>query len=172
MNGNKTIPDRASPNLMMTSSNGNNCRVTGPLCGAPVTGEFPSQRPVTQSFDIVFHLRLINGSVNNREAGDLRRHHATYDATVLWNYFISHDSPISIDDGFTPWIDFKYHRQSLSICSVPFLFTPQTSVPYVKIGSTTALNKCLAILGGKCPNFFSLHFMVYVELLALEHRCE
>ena len=32
---------------MMTSSNGNIFRVTGPLCG-----EFPSQRPVTRSFDV------------------------------------------------------------------------------------------------------------------------
>ena len=25
---------------------------------SPVTGEFPSQRPMTQSFDVFFHLRL------------------------------------------------------------------------------------------------------------------
>ena len=43
---------------MMTSSNGNIFRVTGPLCGnSPVIGEFPSQRPVTQSFDVSFDLR-------------------------------------------------------------------------------------------------------------------
>ena len=38
---------------MMTSSNGNVFRVTGPLCG-----EFTAQRPVTQSFDVFFDLRL------------------------------------------------------------------------------------------------------------------
>ena len=44
---------------MMTSSNGNVFRVTGPLCGnSPVTGEFPSQRPVTRSFDVSFDLQL------------------------------------------------------------------------------------------------------------------
>ena len=44
---------------MMTSSNGRIFRVTGPLCGnSPVTGEFPSQRPVTRSFDVFFDLRL------------------------------------------------------------------------------------------------------------------
>ena len=31
-------------------------RVTGPLCGE--SGEFPSQRPVTRSFDVFFYLRL------------------------------------------------------------------------------------------------------------------
>ena len=46
-------------NLMMTSSNGNIFRVTGPLCGEfIVPGEFPTQRPVTRSFDVFFDLRL------------------------------------------------------------------------------------------------------------------
>ena len=41
---------------MMTSSNGNIFRVTGLLCGE--SGEFPSQWPVTRSFDVFFGLRL------------------------------------------------------------------------------------------------------------------
>ena len=52
---------------------------------SPCTGEFPAQRPVTRSFDILFDLRLKNGWVNNHEAGDLRRHHAHYDITVMAN---------------------------------------------------------------------------------------
>ena len=39
---------------MMTLSNWNTFRVTG-----PVTGEFPAQKPVTRSFDVFFDLRLI-----------------------------------------------------------------------------------------------------------------
>ena len=43
----------------MTSSNENTFRFTGPLWGnPPVTGGFPSQRPVTRSFDVFFDLRL------------------------------------------------------------------------------------------------------------------
>ena len=42
--------------VMMTSLNGNIVRVTGTLWG--VTGGFPSQRPVTRSFDVFFVLRL------------------------------------------------------------------------------------------------------------------
>ena len=44
---------------MMTSSNGNIVRVTGHLCGE-FTGPrwIPAQRPVTQSFDVFFDLRL------------------------------------------------------------------------------------------------------------------
>ena len=42
---------------MMTSSNGNIFRVTGPLCGEFTgPGEFPAQRPVTRSFDVFFDL--------------------------------------------------------------------------------------------------------------------
>ena len=45
--------------IMMTSSNGNIFRVTGPLCGEFTgPGEFPTQRPVTRSFDVYFDLRL------------------------------------------------------------------------------------------------------------------
>ena len=60
---------------MMTSSNGNTLRVTGHLFG-----EFTGHRwisltkPVTRSCD---------GWVNNRDAGDLRRHRPPYDATVM-----------------------------------------------------------------------------------------
>ena len=43
---------------MMTSSNGNIFRVTGHLCGEFTgPGEFPTQRPVTRSFDVYFDLR-------------------------------------------------------------------------------------------------------------------
>ena len=44
---------------MMTSSNGNIFRVTGPLCGEFTgPGEFPTQRTVTRSFVVFFDLRL------------------------------------------------------------------------------------------------------------------
>ena len=54
------IPSKiSSANIMMTSSNGNIFRVTGPLCGEFTgPGEFPLQRPVTRSFDVFFDLRL------------------------------------------------------------------------------------------------------------------
>ena len=44
---------------MMTSSNGNFFRVTGPLCGEFTgPGEFTTKRPVMRSFDVYFDLRL------------------------------------------------------------------------------------------------------------------
>ena len=70
---------------MMTSSNGNIFRVTGPLCGEFTgPGEFPTQRPVTRSFDVFFFICVwINNWVNNREAGDLRRYSGHYDVIVM-----------------------------------------------------------------------------------------
>ena len=55
--GSHFLPDTQP--LMMTSSNGNIFRVTGPLCGEFTgPGEFPTQRPVTRSFVVFFDLRL------------------------------------------------------------------------------------------------------------------
>ena len=42
---------------------------------------FSAQWPVTRGFDVFFDLRL---NSNNREAGDLRRHRAHYDVSVMW----------------------------------------------------------------------------------------
>ena len=55
------------------------------LCAGntPVTDEFPPQRPMTRSFDLFFDLSLNKLLSNNRDAGDLRRHRAHYDVTVM-----------------------------------------------------------------------------------------
>ena len=50
---------------------------------SPVTGEFPTQRPVTWNFDVFFDLRHNKRWVNNGEAGDLSRHRAHYNVTVM-----------------------------------------------------------------------------------------
>ena len=70
---------------MMTSSNGNIFRVTGPLYR-----EFIGHLwiPLTKASDaelwcFLWSAPWINGWVNNREASDLRRHHAHYDAVTM-----------------------------------------------------------------------------------------
>ena len=72
---------------MITSSNGNIFRVSGPLCG-----EFTCHRWIarTKASDaelcsFLWTAPWINGWVNNREAGDLRRHRAHYDDIVMEN---------------------------------------------------------------------------------------
>ena len=54
---------------------------------SPATGEFPAQRPVTRSFDVSLICAWIISRVNNHEAGDLRRHRAHYDVTVMTRPF-------------------------------------------------------------------------------------
>ena len=55
------------------------------LCqrNSPVTGEFPSQMPVTQSFDVFFDPGWTNIWANQRDVGDLRYNRAHYDVTIM-----------------------------------------------------------------------------------------
>ena len=51
---------------------------------SPVSGEIPAQRPAMRNFWCFFwSANGINGWINNREAGDLSRHLAHYDVTVM-----------------------------------------------------------------------------------------
>ena len=69
--------DESIISIMMTLSNGKIFRL-------PVTNEFPARRPVTRSLDVFsFICAWINGWVNNREAGDLRRSSAHCDVIVI-----------------------------------------------------------------------------------------
>ena len=74
--------DQASIYSMMTSSNGNIFRVTGPLIHrSPVNSRHKGQWRGALVFSLI--CVWINGSVNNGEAGDLRRHRAHYDVIVM-----------------------------------------------------------------------------------------
>ena len=69
---------------MMTSSNWNIFRVTGPLLGESNGHRWiPLTKATTRSFDIFFDLHLNKGWANDPNAGDLRRHHAHYYVTVM-----------------------------------------------------------------------------------------
>ena len=70
-------PTSIFPVFMMTSSNGNMNRVTGFCAG---------NSPATAGNSPVFSLicAWTDSWVNNQTAGDLRRHRAHYDVTVMW----------------------------------------------------------------------------------------
>ena len=75
--------------VFSTSSNGTNFPITGRLCG-----EFTGDRwiPLTKGQwrgALIFALICvwIKGWINNREAGDLRRHCSHYDVIVMWFEF-------------------------------------------------------------------------------------
>ena len=50
-------------------------------------GEFPSQRPVSGALMFPLICAWINGWINNRKAGDLRRHRTLYDVSVMCKSF-------------------------------------------------------------------------------------
>ena len=98
---------------MMTSSNGNIFRVTGPLCGEFTgPGEFPAQRPVTRSFDVYFDLRpnkrLSKQSLGwwfetlspplwrHRNATRVKKHSATLVDNIFTNSQVIRDSPYKV----------------------------------------------------------------------------
>ena len=68
---------------MMTSSNGNISRVTGPrwIPRSPVNSPHKGQWRGALMFSLICTRK--KGWVNNGEAGDLRRHPAHYDVTVM-----------------------------------------------------------------------------------------
>ena len=77
---------------IMTSSNGNIFRVTGPLCGEFIG---PQWIPRTKASDAKLWYFLWsapekNGWVNNGEAGDLRRHRAHYDVILMMQLWPIH----------------------------------------------------------------------------------
>ena len=74
---------------MKASSNGNIFRVTGPLCGEFTGGHRWIPRTKASDAELWCFLGFapwINGWVNNRETGDLRRHCAHYDAIVMLKF--------------------------------------------------------------------------------------
>ena len=83
---NKKIASLSRIRSMMTASNGNIFRVTGPFCREFIG---PRYIPLTNKGQCGGALRFslicawLNAWVNTRVVGDLRRHHAHYDAIVM-----------------------------------------------------------------------------------------
>ena len=72
---------------MMTSSNGNNFRVTGPFMFVRGINRSPVNSPHKGQWHVALKFSFIcawtNGCANNRDAGDFTRHRAHYDVTVM-----------------------------------------------------------------------------------------
>ena len=84
--------------VMITSSSGNIFRVTGPLCGEFTgPGEFPTQRPVTRSFDVFFDLRL-NKRLSKHSWG-------WWFATLSWSLWRHHNviNGLLLEESPTDW---------------------------------------------------------------------
>ena len=80
----------SAENYMMTSSNGKTLRVTDPLCGEFIGPRVNSPHKGQWRGALMLSLicARINGWVDNGEAGDLIRHRAHYDVTVMILRFV------------------------------------------------------------------------------------
>ena len=89
--------------LMMTSSNGNIFRVTDLLCEGFIGHRWI---PLTKASDaelwcFLWSAPWINGWVNNRKAGDLRRHRAHYDVIVMSSQMTNFNIIISLFSNYS-----------------------------------------------------------------------
>ena len=113
---------------MMTSPNGKNFPVTGPLYGEFTGKRVYSPHKGKWRGALMFYLicAWINGWVNNREAGDLRRHRSHYDVIVMICVFhISHKNIainssvlkiMTIRHGRDLWNLARSHKQLYLLC--------------------------------------------------------
>ena len=89
-----------------------------------VTGGFPSQRPVTRSFDVFFDQRLNKRSSKNRDAGDVRHHrvHCDINVMTLSDFFTDLDVSVSLfesldeNDKLRYILDLQCPQETVSIC--------------------------------------------------------
>ena len=74
---------------------------------SPVTGEFPSHRPVTRSFDVFFDLRL-----NKRLGKQSRRRCFETSLRLSWRHFNVHSG---MSNGFRAWICNYIHSEFFGV---------------------------------------------------------
>ena len=98
---------------------------------APVTGEFPAQRPVTRSFDGFSDLCLNKRLSKNGEAVDLRHHRAHYDLTVM----LIHNMSLNLQPRFPGTNELRSH------CEVTFLERSYNIKNYTEINQKYMYNK-------------------------------
>ena len=107
----------------MTSSNGSIFRVTGPLWGnPPVNSPHKGQWRRALIFSLIYV--WTNVWANNRDAGDLRRHRAHYDVTVMQILYHTelkpHQNPLSVSASSfiqSVTVFFKYGTFLVVLCS-------------------------------------------------------
>ena len=113
---------------MMTWSNGNIFRVTGTLCGEFIVSPVNSPHKGQWRGALIFssNCAWINGWVNNREAGNLRRHCAHYDGIVMYKF--SHTSQLNqlLHTSYFTWPD-EIHQYIIAIHCI-YLSTASTAL--------------------------------------------
>ena len=115
---------------------------------SPVTGEFPAQRPVTRNFDIFSDLRLNKTEISNREAGDLRRHRALYDVTVMYQFLPTNRCLLSSLISISTLSHLPYRVTSWTPLCLPYCRACRTSLIATRFWVVVIcpIIKCLTVL--------------------------
>ena len=114
----------------MTSSNGNIFRVTGPLCGEFTgPGEFPTQRPVTRSFDVFFDLAVLHNVLcfNN---------HLAKKTPIIWGPFYGFNSKRLFRMNLMHW-----NTDNISHVGLPILTWPGVTPSLTSHGSVNDITQ-------------------------------
>ena len=145
--------------LMMTPLNGTLSALLALYEGnSPVAGEFPSQRPVTRSFDVFFDLRF-----NKRLSKPSRRRWFVTPSSSLWHhcyvqivhmYYISHDDRVSICEiylfqALKLTALMKWYCANLAVLVMVFIMAAMAANPTIII--------LLTVRSSDRPTYLSLH---------------
>ena len=155
---------------MMTSSNGKIFRVTGHLCG-----EFTGPRwiPRTKASDadgaLMFSLICapINGWVNNGEAGDLRRNHAHYDASVMiYHFFLTHSMNQSQE-----WIPYTFIYKRLNFVIRQVISSTIACLADMTFMMTSSNGSIFRVTGHLCGEFIGPRWILRTKASDAELWC-
>ena len=129
---------------------------------APVTGEFPSQRPVTWSFDVFFDLCLNKwvSKQNNGDTGDLRHHCTHSDVTVM----ACHDYPLWSNKGHYHGHEWSIHNP-FAPCQADLLFPEIWLFEKFDLENRWSRSCCGHIVGTSSTQFTSFLFYIYQSIL-------
>ena len=98
----------------------------------------------------------INGWVNNREAGDLRRHRGHYDVTVMWIFISALDSyhikpQFSVDVASVPKWPTGFWRQYSTLCRRSFCNNRKRYISLSNLLETFAVAVVVSLLFWQLP---------------------
>ena len=114
---------------------------------SPVTGEFPSQGQWHVALMFSFICAWTNGCANNRDAGDLRRHRAHYDVTVMLYSYTTMISAVgcqNIGKWFIAIVDHNFGNSITDKCNDIYQMSGISYIYRIR-ESTSVLDKIFVI---------------------------
>ena len=125
----------------------------------PMTGGFPSQRPVTRSFDALFDLRLNKRLSKQSGRRDWRRHHAHYEVTVMitWMDMLTEAGLLNVLGGL--FFSFDQNKCANDIELLTLHYTPELLNTDLK-----QLHAELSYFGNRGSNFLNKNVWVSLKI--------